>query len=153
MLGTFQDPVKKVVLPDPPEEVATGSKFRSNLPVAEHDSIWFDEDDFVELDWSPSNVPVVNLLRAAECPHFVYSKCPVEKQNAKIHQQTVFSKFGNEDTHSCYLGKEPCKVPLPASDNVALMLYTPHSFRAHTGEARQRTNRGIAGDPVPLQSP
>jgi len=104
MLGTFQDPVKKVVLPDPPEEGASGNKFRSNLPKADPDSMWVDKDDFVELDWSSRDMPVVNLLRAAECPHFVYTKCPVEKQN---HQRTLFSKFGNEDTHSCYLGKEP----------------------------------------------
>ena len=110
MLGTFQDPVKQVVLPDPPEEETSSKKFRSNLPTASPDSIWFDEDDFVELDWASRDTPVVNLLRAAECPHFVYTKCPVENQNAKVHQRTVFSKFGNENTHNCYLGKEPCKV-------------------------------------------
>ena len=136
MLGTFQDPVKKIVLPDPLEEGASSNKFRSNLPAADPDSIWFDKDDFVELDWSSRNVPVVNLLRAAECPHFVYSKCPVEKQNAKVHQQTVFSKFGNEDTHSCYLGKEPCEVSLSTSGNGTLILYIPRSFRRYTGEAR-----------------
>ena len=117
MLGTFQDPVKKIVLPDTPEEEAGSNKFRSNLPTTSPDSIWFDKDDFVELDWSSRDTPVVNLLRAAECPHFVYTKCPVETQNAKAHQRTVFSKFGNEDTHSCYLGKEPCEVFLLIRNN------------------------------------
>ena len=107
MLGTFQDPVKKVVLPDPPEGETSDDKFRSTLPTASPNSIWFDEDDFVELDWTSRDKPVVNLLRAAECPHFMYSKCPVEKQNAQVHQRTVFSKFGDEPTHTCYLGKEP----------------------------------------------
>jgi len=107
MVGTFQDPVKKIVLPDPAEEGTASNKFRSNLPVTKPGSIWFDKDDFVELDWSSRDVPVVNLLHAAECPHFVYSKCPVEKQSAKVHHRTVFSKFDNEDTHVCYLGKEP----------------------------------------------
>lgn len=121
MLGTFQDPVKQLVLPDPPEEGTSSNKFRPNLPTANPDSIWFDEDDFVELDWSSRETPVVNLLHAAECPHFVYTKCPVEKQNAKVHKRTVFSKFGNEDTHSCYLGKEPRKVFLLVSNNWVLM--------------------------------
>ena len=106
MLATFQDPVKNLVLPDQPEEGTSSNKFRSNLPATNPDSIWFDEDDFVELDWASRDTPVVNLLHAAECPHFVYTKCPVEKQNAKVHKRTVFSKFGNEDTHTCYLGKE-----------------------------------------------
>lgn len=110
MLGTFPDPVKKIVLPDPPEEGTTANKCRSNLPAAEPDSIWFDKDDFVELDWSSRDVPVVNLLRAAECPHFVYTKCPVEQQSGKVHQRTVFSKFDHEDTHVCYLDKEQCKL-------------------------------------------
>ena len=120
MLGTFQDPVKQVVLPDPPEEGAGSNKFHSSLPPADHDSIWVDKDDFVELDWSSQDTPVVNLLRGAECPHFVYSKCPVEKQNDKIHQRTLFSKFGDEDTHSCYLGKEPRTVFLLVSNNAVL---------------------------------
>ena len=130
MLGTFQDPVKQVVLPDPPEEGASSSKFL-NLPAADPDSIWVDKDDFVELDWSSHDIPVVNLLRGAECPHFVYTKCPVEKQNDKIHQRTVFSKFGDEDTHRCYLGKEPGMVSSLVPNNVILMhpLQLPHTYR------------------------
>lgn len=120
MLGTFQDPVKKLVLPDPPEEGTDDDGFHSNLPTTDPGSIWFDEDDFVELDWSSRDTPVVNLLHAAECPHFVYTKCPVEKQNAKVHKLTVFSKFGDEDTHSCYLGKEPRKAFLLVSNNGVL---------------------------------
>jgi len=131
MLGTFQDPVKQVVLPDPPEEGTSSNKFGSNLPVADPDSMWVDKDDFVELDWSSDDTPVVNLLHAAECPHFVYTKRSVEKQNAKLHQRTVFSKFGNEDTHNCYLGKEPCAIFPLASNNVILMrpLQLPRTYR------------------------
>lgn len=132
MLGTFQDYVKKIVLPDLPEEGTATNNFRSNLPATMPDSIWFDKDDFVELDWSSRDVPVVNLLRAAECPHFVYTKCPVEQRNAEVHQRTVFSKFGNEDTHSCYLGKERCGIFLPASDYYDTYVYSlqlPHTYR------------------------
>ena len=125
MLGTFQDPVKQIVLPDSPEEGASSNKFGSNLPAADPDSMWVDKDDFVELDWSSHDMPVVNLLHAAECPHFVYTKRSVEKQNAKLHQRTLFSKFGNEDTHDCYLGKEPCAVFLTPSNNTILI----HSFQ------------------------
>jgi hypothetical protein len=134
ILGTFQDPVKQIVLPEPPEEGTSSNAFHSNLPAADPDSIWVDKDDFVELDWSSQDVPVVNLLRAAECPHFVYTKCPVETQNAKVHQRTLFSKFGNEDTHSCYLGKEPCAVFLLAPNNTILMhpLQLPLTYRRNS---------------------
>lgn len=121
MLGTFPDPVKKIVLPDPSEEGTTTNRFLPNLPAAERDSIWYDKDDFVELDWSSRDVPVVNLLRAAECPHFVYTKCPVEQQSAKVDQRTVFSKFDDEDTHVCYLDKEQCESFLPTSNDKILM--------------------------------
>jgi hypothetical protein len=133
MVGTFQDPVKQVVLPDPPEGGASSDAF-SNLPAADPDSMWVDKDDFVELDWSSSEVPVVNLLRAAECPHFVYTKRPVEAQNAKIRPRTVFSKFGKEDTHNCYLGKEPCTVFLLVSNDAVLMhpLQPPLTYRRNS---------------------
>lgn len=131
ILGTFQDPVKKLVFPDPPEEGTNANKFRLNLPAVNPGSIWFDKDDFVELDWSSRDMPVVNLLHAAECPHFVYTKCPVEKQNTEVHKRTVFSKFGDEDTHSCYFGKEPCGGLLIVSNDGILTypLQHPRKYR------------------------
>jgi hypothetical protein len=108
MLATFPDPMKKLVFPD--ECPATDKdKIRSNLPVVDPESIWIDKDDFVETDWSCTETPTVNLLHSAACPNFTYTKRTVEPNSSNLNQRTEYSKFGDEDTHVCFLGKESCE--------------------------------------------
>ncbi len=76
-----------------------------NLPVIPPHSIWYDLDDFVELDWGPKDQPTLHLLPAVTCPHFTYFK----QNTALFANQPQSSKFGSEHSHTCLLGQEPCK--------------------------------------------
>lgn len=107
MLATFPEPVKKAIFPDECPELDKDKVW--NLPVIDPESIWVDKDDFVELDWCPSGTPKVNLLPSAACPNFTYFKRTVEPDPSQSNQRTEYSKFGNEDTHVCLLGKEHCE--------------------------------------------
>ncbi|KAJ6598956.1 golgi-body localization protein domain-containing protein [Mycena vulgaris] len=101
MLATFHDPLKKVV-------AVSASPQRSNyitrtdLPPTPIDSAWNDEDDFIELDWTPPSIPSLHFLPVATCPRFTYFR-----RAAPTRPQDDCSKFGLEKTHTCYLDKEP----------------------------------------------
>jgi hypothetical protein len=105
MLATFPEPLKQNVQ-------ITASAQRSNyrnhagLSVTESTSTWYDLEDFVELDWLSSSLPVLHLLPLAISPHFTYFKRNTSLPG--VSPQT--SKFGSEDSHICLLGKEQCKL-------------------------------------------
>jgi hypothetical protein len=105
LLATFEEPLKRTVgMTAPPQR--SNYRRHDNLPAVSSRSLWHDLDDFVELDWTPTNNPILHLLPAASCPHFTYFK-----QNSALsmnHPQT--SKFGSEHSHSCLLGQEPCTL-------------------------------------------
>ncbi|KAJ7590961.1 RNA pol II promoter Fmp27 protein domain-containing protein [Mycena floridula] len=102
VLSTFPDPLKQTI-------TVLGTHERSNyrsqqdLPVLDLSSFWYDPDDFIELDWSPKERPTLHILPFVECPQFMYFK----RNTATVEDDTATSKFGNEDTHRCLLGKEP----------------------------------------------
>lgn len=82
------------------------SNYRAHkgLPLTESSSAWHDADDFIEIDWYPSDNPSLHLLPVAACPHFTYFK----RNSAMLGNTTERSKFGVEKSHTCLLGKEPC---------------------------------------------
>lgn len=103
VMAIFEEPLKKSVLMDLPES-DSNYRTRNHPPDVDYSSVWFDADDFVEVDWSPSSDPKVHLLPIVACPRFTYFK----RNSAKAQNQDESSKFGIEDTHTCLLGKEAC---------------------------------------------
>ena len=104
MLAIFPEPLKQDIR-------ITASDQRSNyrkhadLPITTSTSIWYDLEDFVELDWLSSRPPVLHLLPLATFPHFTYFKRNTSLPG--VFPQT--SKFGSEHSHICLLGEEQCK--------------------------------------------
>jgi RNA pol II promoter Fmp27 protein domain len=144
MLATFADPVKNIVFPEPCAGMSQ-DRIRTNLPVTDSESIWIDNDDFIEIDWRTSDLPKVNLLRTATCPHFTYFKRSVEKDYKDPHQRTEYSKFDTEDTHVCLLGKEPSLFGF--SLLVPLLTLFPRCS-SDTSRYGVYTNRGVASNIV-----
>ncbi|KAJ7498810.1 golgi-body localization protein domain-containing protein [Mycena latifolia] len=101
MLATFDDPLKiQVGVSSPPQR--SNYRTRTDLPPTPIDSTWIDEDDFIELDWTPPSAPSLHFLPVATCPRFTYFR-----RAAPTRPQDDCSKFGLETTHTCYLDKEP----------------------------------------------
>jgi Fmp27, WPPW motif-containing RBG unit len=75
-----------------------------NAPSEPLSSPWVDLDDFVQLDWSPSDrAPRIWLIPCGFCPRFTYLKrVPIQDSGAS-------SRFGQEDTHHCLQGMEDCE--------------------------------------------
>lgn len=105
MLAIFSEPMKQNAdMTAPPQR--SNYRKHSGLPVTSPSSIWYDLDDFVELNWSlPKNPPQLHLVPLAGCPHFTYFK-----RNEALSGSPQTSKFGSEHSHNCLLGKEPCKI-------------------------------------------
>lgn len=105
MMGIFAEPLKQSV-----DVTSSGQRsnyrMRKDLPTIETSSSWFDLDDFVETDWWPSVTPTVHLLQTVACSRLTYFK----KNSQSSESRVVTSKFGLEDTHSCLLGKESCRL-------------------------------------------
>jgi hypothetical protein len=98
MLATFEDPLKiDVGVGSSPQR--SNYRTRTDLPPTPADSEWMDEDDFIELDWTPPSAPSPHFLPVATCPRFTYFR------RGAVTETT---KFGLEKSHTCYLGKEPC---------------------------------------------
>ena len=76
----------------------------SEIPDAE-DSV---EEGSDEPD-SSSDEPEIFLLPTVSCPRFNYFKRVDEDDLDSSEKPTERTKFGSEDTHVCFLGKEPCK--------------------------------------------
>ncbi|KAH9938206.1 golgi-body localization protein domain-containing protein [Fomitopsis serialis] len=104
MLAVFPEPLKQQVQMDLSPLV---SDYRTKIktePIPA-DSPWIDLDDFDDAQ-SSTATPDVHLLRAAFCPQFTYFKRPVDPGLVPQGKVVERSKFGNEETHVCYLGKE-----------------------------------------------
>ncbi|KAF8195786.1 golgi-body localization protein domain-containing protein [Mycena galopus ATCC 62051] len=96
MLATFEDPLKiDVGVSSSPQR--SNYRTRTDLPPTPADSEWMDEDDFIELDWTPPSEPSPHFLPVATCPRFTYFR----------RGAVSTTKFGSEKSHTCYLGKEP----------------------------------------------
>ncbi|KAL0070669.1 Protein SABRE [Marasmius tenuissimus] len=105
ILTTFSEPMKSEIDITIPAH-KSNYRTRADLPTADHSSPWHDSDDFVEIDWCPpanSEPPSFHILPVASCPRFTYFK----RNSAISGDPNQRSKFGDEDTHRCLLGKEP----------------------------------------------
>uniref|UniRef100_A0A8H7Y1A7 Uncharacterized protein n=1 Tax=Psilocybe cubensis TaxID=181762 RepID=A0A8H7Y1A7_PSICU len=102
MLAIFSEPMKQNTdMTAPPQR--SNYRKHTTLPITPPSSIWYDLDDFVELNWSlPTDPPQLHLLPLAGCPHFTYFK-----RNEALSGSPQTSKFGSEHSHNCLLGKEP----------------------------------------------
>lgn len=102
LLAVFPEPLKQSVpLSADPDNSDKNRASDSGIPPS-----WLDSDDFVETDWSPAhNLPEIQLFPVLSCPKVTYLK----KNSHATEIQAENSKFGDEDTHTCLLGSEPCK--------------------------------------------
>jgi hypothetical protein len=102
LLASFVDTSKQAVALD---TLSYSSNYRkyADLPKMHAKSQWVDRDDFVDVDWAPVDMNKIHLLETATCPQFTYFK-HASHSDAQTHTKT--SKFGDEDTHVCSLGKE-----------------------------------------------
>lgn len=103
MLATFVERLRQDVQMIAPTQ-RSNYRAHHNLSPTESSSAWHDADDFIEIDWSPLDNPVLYLLPVVTCPQFAYFK----RNSAVFGNTTGASKFGVENSHACLLGKEPC---------------------------------------------
>ena len=108
ILASFADQSKDLI---DLEGVPRESKYQSILDSDTDNALrdfWFDLDDFVETDWSPTeDSPRIHAFSIVSCPRFTYYR----RTGKQPHRGSAVesSRFGNEDTHVCLMGKEQCK--------------------------------------------
>lgn len=107
MLAVFSDPLKQCT-PVENSPFVSNYRTRNELPSIPLHSSWVDMDDFAFDDTEGTVVPEVHLLPAVSCPRFTYFK-QYDDDLDRQDQPASHSKFGAEDTHVCFIGKEPCK--------------------------------------------
>jgi hypothetical protein len=108
LLAIFSDPLKLRV---PLESSHTENTYRTreDIPTIDMSSPWADLDDFKDPGWDQPNTPKLHALPMVTCPRFTYFK----RRSASASQDEIEStKFGEEDSHVCFLGKEPCTFVL-----------------------------------------
>lgn len=103
LLAIFEEPLKKLIPLSAESQQEKNYRTRNILTETPLTSTWYDEEDFIELDWTSSAPPVLHILPVVTCPHLTYFK----RNSALSENPTHNSKFGIEDTHICLLGKEP----------------------------------------------
>ncbi|KIP10738.1 hypothetical protein PHLGIDRAFT_22173 [Phlebiopsis gigantea 11061_1 CR5-6] len=103
VLAIFHEPLKQRV-PLEPMHTESGYRTREGIPTTEAGSPWIDLDDFTDTSWAPmTDNPTMHHLLAASCPRFTYFKRAYPNEMKDRIEET---KFGDEDTHMCFLGKE-----------------------------------------------
>jgi hypothetical protein len=105
VLAIFEEPLKQRVPLEPSQSEST-YRTREDIPVTEPGSVWVDIDDFMDTHWMPNSEPTLHHLLLGSCPRFTYFKqaCATAMKDRVDH-----TKFGDEDTHVCFLGKEACE--------------------------------------------
>ena len=104
LVATFPESGKRSVTMTAPKQ-RCNYRARKDLPAAELTYPWYDPTDFIETDWSSTDVPELHILPIATCPYFAYFK----RNTAFAAKQKHLSKFGVEESHTCLLGTEPCE--------------------------------------------
>ncbi|KAI0750742.1 golgi-body localization protein domain-containing protein [Daedaleopsis nitida] len=105
MLAIFADQLKQCT-PVEYSPMVSNYRTRNNLTPIDARSNWVDMDDFGVDEDDSSEEPEVFLLPTVACPRFTYFKRVDEDRAEEIEQPVSRSKFGAEDTHVCFLGKE-----------------------------------------------
>lgn len=103
LLAVFPEPLKRSVplSANPDNNNQNRASSGSEIPPS-----WLDSNDFVETDWLPTHhLPEIQLFPVLSCPKVTY----IKKNSHVTDFQAGHSKFGDEDTHTCLLGSEPCK--------------------------------------------
>ncbi|KZT62125.1 hypothetical protein CALCODRAFT_277895 [Calocera cornea HHB12733] len=111
MSAVFSEPEKTMVV-DGLDEDSDDAESHHSFICDEVEPGWFDLDDFVDADWSPSDLkPKIRLLRIGTCPRFAfYKRINARSVNRRGSDQSAASgmeitKFGDEDTHICLAGQ------------------------------------------------
>ncbi|EIW82107.1 hypothetical protein CONPUDRAFT_81652 [Coniophora puteana RWD-64-598 SS2] len=127
LLATFPEYLKQTVHVSPLDSSTVHAQ-RAQLPPTEVPPLWLDPDDFVETDWSTSAQPEISMVHAASCSRLTYFK----KHNKSPEFEAQNSKFGNEDSHTCLLGKELSvnQVEIGLAEKRAAVLQDSHSQSA-----------------------
>jgi hypothetical protein len=113
MAAVFSEPEKTMVVDGlDSDDSEDGDGDQSSFVCDEVEQGWFDLDDFVDADWSPSDLkPKIRLLRVGTCPRFAFFKrANARALNRRGSSQSDTSglevtKFGDEDTHICLAGQ------------------------------------------------
>ena len=108
MLAVFSDPLKQAAPAETSPLASSNYRTRNELKSVDLKSRWVDMDDFAVDEQELSSDPDVHLLQTVLCPRFTYFKRTDEQDSED--QPMARSKFGSEDSHVCFLGKEPCKL-------------------------------------------
>lgn len=117
LMAIFSDSLKQHV-PIEASHMESTYRTRQDIPTIDMNSPWADMDDFRDSDWNPPSTPVLHALPMVSCPRFTYFK----RLFASATQDKVEStKFGEENSHVCFLGKEPCMCCLVSAENAAYM--------------------------------
>lgn len=106
VLAIFQEPLKQRV-PMESSQVESTYRTREGIPVTESNSDWIDMDDFMDTNWMPDSEPILHHLLAGSCPRFTYFKRAFTNT---MKDRVDHTKFGDEDSHVCFLGKEACML-------------------------------------------
>lgn len=78
----------------------------SRFTIPDHDFLWIDMDDFVELDWIlPAEThPQTKIMPLAFAPRFTYLRQTDHKNTSKSFGRS--SPFGDEPTHYCIMSQD-----------------------------------------------
>ena len=116
VLAIFHESLKQRI-PLEPTHTESGYRTREGIPTTEAGSPWVDLDDYTDTSWAPTtDNPTMHHLLAASCPRFTYFKRAYPN---KMKDRVEESKFGDEDTHVCFLGKEACSLVFLSVDIMA----------------------------------
>ncbi|KAF8897633.1 golgi-body localization protein domain-containing protein [Infundibulicybe gibba] len=132
LLAIFSEPLKKDVPISFPSQ-RSNYRTRNDLPSTDLASPWYDTDDFVETDWTMPSPQMFHLLPVANIPHFTYFK----RNLANFHDEGGSSKFGNEESHTCLLGREPSVPQIQISLASARMAELSEAIRNSQTEMEQ----------------
>ena len=114
MLATFGEDLRQAVQITAPPPQRSNYRAHKGLHTTDRLSPWYDDDDFIEIDWSSLDHPSLHLLPVVTCPHFTYFK----RNSAILGDTAERSKFGVEKSHICLLGEEPCEYASFSSGNL-----------------------------------
>lgn len=110
IFAIFADPKKQFIPVNVPQD-GSNYRTRNRYPTTSIPSAWYDPDDFVETDWLSPLDPTFHVLPVAACSHFMYFK----RNDALVENPSETSRFGNEDSHVCLLGKGPSVPEIQAA--------------------------------------
>lgn len=108
MLAVFSDPLKQATPSDTSPLANSNYRTRNELESIDLSSSWVDMDDFAVDEDEISSDPDIHLLPTVSCPRFTYFK-RMDEDVSNLDQPSSRSKFGSEDTHVCFIGKQPCR--------------------------------------------